>query len=88
MDAIKGCVDEKYHKFIKYGCTGAGANSTISMPSQQSGAVGGIPYPPKAYQRMYDDQNLKSNVKESEKWDLMKFQESQRLVTLFQTRNP
>jgi hypothetical protein len=49
MDAIKECVDPKYHKYIQYGgAAGLGTNPT-TMTMSMSGAVGVPPFPPKSY---------------------------------------
>ena len=63
MDAIKDCVDAKYHKYIQYGCAGSDTAPTMSM------TMGGIPYPPKTYQRSSRDQNFLGNFGETEKWE-------------------
>lgn len=81
MDAIKECIDEKYHKYIKSGnpegSNAAAANPSMSlMMMSQSGAVGGVPFPPKAYPREYSvDHNV---FVDDSKWDVEKLRCSPR----------
>jgi hypothetical protein len=85
MDAIKDCVDPKYHKYIQYGCAGSGATPTMSMSmtatmgAAAASTIGGIPFPPKTYQRSSRDQNLLENFGETEKWEPKKFQSDARV---------
>ena len=81
MDVIRDCVDEKYHKCIKNG-TSQGATSAVadsSMASQrhtQSGAVGGVPFPPNSNPREASG-NLNKYVEGSE-WYIEKLRCSSR----------
>ncbi len=69
MDAIKECVDERYHKYIQLGA-GIAPTMSMTMTSGWNTGVtsGGIPYPPKTYnQSKMCNKNLFDH--ESNKWD-------------------
>ena len=88
MDAIKECIDPKYHRYIKYGGENAhDGSATAAIPSMslvmpprqpQSAAVAGVPFPPKVYQRGYASggQNVAQEVDNVSKWDAKKFRNS------------